>query len=117
MTQPTQDARVPPAAPASTAAATNPTASPEPPELDTDQQLGFLYKALDDNQSLIRFLDAKAAFGVALLFGNDRQGSYKFGRLLPTRWATTMVTASCCRVRIRCDVGCGSRCSNRFPDH
>ena len=34
---------------------------------DTGQQLTFLYKALDDNQSLIRFLDAKAAFAVALL--------------------------------------------------
>jgi hypothetical protein len=30
-------------------------------------QTTFLYKALDDNQNLIRFLDAKAAFVVALL--------------------------------------------------
>src|SRR6266581_1814771 len=34
---------------------------------DRAQQLTFLYKALDDSQSLIRFLDAKAAFAVALL--------------------------------------------------
>src|SRR6266850_2030927 len=33
----------------------------------TEQKLQFLYKALDDSQSVIRFLDAKAAFAVALL--------------------------------------------------
>jgi hypothetical protein len=33
----------------------------------SDQKLQFLYKALDDNQGVIRFLDAKAAFAVALL--------------------------------------------------
>jgi hypothetical protein len=32
-----------------------------------DQQLTFLYKVLDDNQNLIRFIDAKTAFAVALL--------------------------------------------------
>ena len=32
-----------------------------------DQQIQFLYKVLDDSQSLIRFLDAKAAFAIALL--------------------------------------------------
>jgi hypothetical protein len=40
---------------------------PEQPKTDTSQQLSFLYKALDDNQNLIKFLDAKAAFAVALL--------------------------------------------------
>jgi hypothetical protein len=34
---------------------------------DTSHQLQFLYKSLDDNQSLIRFVEAKAAFAVALL--------------------------------------------------
>lgn len=34
---------------------------------DLDAKLQFLYKALDDNQGVIRFLDAKAAFAVALL--------------------------------------------------
>lgn len=41
--------------------------APDQAKGDTGQQLTFLYKALDDNQSLIRFLDAKAAFAVALL--------------------------------------------------
>ena len=35
--------------------------------VDLTQQLQFLYKSLDDNQNVIRFLDAKAAFAVALL--------------------------------------------------
>src|SRR6267154_2938661 len=34
---------------------------------DFDKQLEFLYKAHEDNQNLIRFLDAKAAFAVAIL--------------------------------------------------
>jgi hypothetical protein len=34
---------------------------------DPDQKLQFLYKALDDNQGVIRLLDAKAAFAIALL--------------------------------------------------
>ena len=34
---------------------------------NSDQQLAFLYKVLDDNQDLIRFIDTKAAFVVALL--------------------------------------------------
>ena len=37
------------------------------PEATIDQKLQFLYKALDDSQGIIRFLDAKAAFAVALL--------------------------------------------------
>lgn len=41
--------------------------APDQAKGETGQQLTFLYKALDDNQSLIRFLDAKAAFAVALL--------------------------------------------------
>lgn len=36
-------------------------------DASADQKLQFLYKALDDNQSVIRFLDAKAAFAVAVL--------------------------------------------------
>jgi hypothetical protein len=38
---------------------------PEP--APKDQQIQFLYKVLDDNQGIIRFLDAKAAFAIALL--------------------------------------------------
>jgi hypothetical protein len=34
---------------------------------EPDKKLNFLYKILDDNQGVIRLLDAKAAFGVALL--------------------------------------------------
>src|SRR6185437_6763962 len=34
---------------------------------DTSQKLTFLYKILDDNQATIRFLDTKAAFGIAVL--------------------------------------------------
>jgi hypothetical protein len=37
------------------------------PENDTEQKLAFLYKIIDDNQATIRFLDTKAAFGIALL--------------------------------------------------
>ena len=36
-------------------------------ENDMDQKLAFLYKIIDDNQATIRFLDTKAAFGIALL--------------------------------------------------
>jgi len=36
---------------------------------DHAARLAFLYKALDDNQATIRFLDTKAAFGVAVLSG------------------------------------------------
>jgi hypothetical protein len=36
-------------------------------ENDTVQKLTFLYKIIDDNQATIRFLDTKAAFGIALL--------------------------------------------------
>jgi hypothetical protein len=36
-------------------------------ENDTVQKLAFLYKIIDDNQATIRFLDTKAAFGIALL--------------------------------------------------
>jgi hypothetical protein len=36
-------------------------------ENDTDKKLAFLYKIIDDNQATIRFLDTKAAFGIALL--------------------------------------------------
>ena len=36
-------------------------------EANPDQKLQFLYKALDDNQGVIRLLDAKAAFAIALL--------------------------------------------------
>src|SRR6266481_3758102 len=36
-------------------------------EANQDQKLQFLYKALDDNQGVIRLLDAKAAFAIALL--------------------------------------------------
>ena len=36
-------------------------------ENDTAQKLAFLYKIIDDNQATIRFLDTKAAFGIALL--------------------------------------------------
>jgi len=31
------------------------------------QTIAFLYKVIDDNQSIIRFLDTKAAFGIAVL--------------------------------------------------
>jgi hypothetical protein len=40
---------------------------PEQLTPDANQQLAFLYKALDDNQGLIRFLDTKAGFAIALL--------------------------------------------------
>jgi hypothetical protein len=36
-------------------------------ENDTAQKLAFLYKIIDDNQATIRFLDTKAAFGIAVL--------------------------------------------------
>src|SRR5579871_3581693 len=36
-------------------------------ENDMEQKLSFLYKIIDDNQATIRFLDTKAAFGIALL--------------------------------------------------
>lgn len=36
-------------------------------ENDTEKKLAFLYKIIDDNQATIRFLDTKAAFGIALL--------------------------------------------------
>lgn len=67
MAQPTEDTTPP--QPALTTPATTTVSADQgnPPKSDPDQQLEFLYKALDDNQSLIRFLDAKAAFAVALL--------------------------------------------------
>jgi hypothetical protein len=34
---------------------------------DRSQTLTFLYKVIDDNQATIRFLDTKAAFGIAVL--------------------------------------------------
>lgn len=34
---------------------------------DISQKLAFLYKIIDDNQATIRFLDTKAAFGIAVL--------------------------------------------------
>jgi hypothetical protein len=34
---------------------------------DTEKKLAFMYKIIDDNQATIRFLDTKAAFGIALL--------------------------------------------------
>jgi hypothetical protein len=36
-------------------------------ENDISQRLTFLYKIIDDNQATIRFLDTKAAFGIAVL--------------------------------------------------
>lgn len=48
-------------------------------ESDRSHILGFLFKIIDDNQSTIRFLDTKAAFGIAVigaivakLFEHDR---------------------------------------------
>jgi hypothetical protein len=38
-----------------------------PGDNDLDQKLQFLYKAHEDSQNLIRFLDAKAAFAIAIL--------------------------------------------------
>jgi len=68
MTQPIQDGAVGHRAPASPpAGVAAPFSGPKAAEPDPNQQLGFLYKALDDNQGIIRFLDAKAAFAVALL--------------------------------------------------
>jgi len=37
------------------------------PAEDRSQTLTFLYKIIDDNQAIIRFLDTKAAFGIAVL--------------------------------------------------
>jgi hypothetical protein len=34
---------------------------------DSPERLSFLFKAMDDNQATIRFLDTKAAFGIAVL--------------------------------------------------
>src|SRR6266481_2245975 len=45
----------------------DPMAPKSSSDASADQKLQFLYKALDDNQGVIRFLDAKAAFAVALL--------------------------------------------------
>jgi hypothetical protein len=42
--------------------ATRPAGAP-----DTSRQFEFLYKALDDNQNVVRFLDAKAGFAIVLL--------------------------------------------------
>lgn len=42
-----------------------PQTAVEPVEFE--QKIGFLYKALDDNQGIIRLLDAKAAFAVIVL--------------------------------------------------
>ena len=36
-------------------------------EGDRTHILAFLYKAIDDNQATIRFLDTKAGFGIAIL--------------------------------------------------
>ena len=36
-------------------------------ESERTQALTFLYKIIDDNQDTIRFLDTKAAFGIAIL--------------------------------------------------
>lgn len=41
--------------------------TPSEKSADFDKRLEFLYKAHEDNQNLIRFLDAKAAFAVAIL--------------------------------------------------
>lgn len=49
----------------------------------TSQQLDFLYKALDDNQSVIRFLDAKAAFGAALLSAMTGRIFFNLGQYFP----------------------------------
>jgi hypothetical protein len=64
----------PPEAPkANFTSSSTPTSQPtpagvaEPTNQTSSQRLEFLYKALDDNQNLIRFLDAKAAFAVAVL--------------------------------------------------
>ena len=54
-------------APSSVGGATPAGPTREPTERERSQQLEFLYRALDDNQNVIRFLDAKAAFAVALL--------------------------------------------------
>jgi len=65
------DCSAPPSTTGPSAAAPQKPNEPEPigsGNVSTqDQKLQFLYKALDDNQSVIRFLDAKAAFAAALL--------------------------------------------------
>ena len=67
MTAPVQQ-DTPPSEDAVNAAALGPAvADRDLLNIDPNQQLSFLYKALDDNQNLIRFLDAKTAFAVALL--------------------------------------------------
>lgn len=67
MTEGAQDAKVNPAV--TTGAPTGPAAPPASGTgvADFDKQLEFLYKAHEDSQNLIRFLDAKAAFAIAIL--------------------------------------------------
>lgn len=67
----------------STATATTPIRRPDSLEIDRAQQLTFLYKALDDNQNLIKFLDAKAAFAVALLSAMIGKILSDFGAYFP----------------------------------
>jgi hypothetical protein len=66
MNQETQGATPTPQATAAVVPAAPPSKAPET-ITDFDKQLEFLYKVHEDSQNLIRFLDAKAAFAVAIL--------------------------------------------------
>jgi len=50
---------------------------------DIDKQLDYLYKALDDAQSIVRHLDVKAGFGVAVLSAMIDKVLTNLGRFIP----------------------------------
>jgi hypothetical protein len=50
---------------------------------DTSRQLEFLYKSLDDNQNVVRFLDAKAGFAIVLLSAMVGKILSSLGNYLP----------------------------------
>ena len=83
MTQSEQDPNSTHAASAGEVTAAARATVPTPANVDPDQQLGFLYKALDDNQALIRFLDAKVAFAAAVLAAMTGQVLSNLGTYFP----------------------------------